>query len=114
MDKILNEGWWGMANSKDKRIKKFKKKYVWPSVLGLFILLIVCGILFFLVVEQSSEDMIKRKIATGINETEPIAKLFGDYDDNNKEEIHNNVMNYINMVPNTHAVWISDGNGNPI
>ena len=114
MDKILNEGWWGMANSKDKRIKKFKKKYVWPSVLGLFILLIVCGLLFFLVVEQSSEDMIKRKIATGINETEPIAKLFGDYDDNNKEEIHNNVMNYINMVPNTHAVWISDGNGNPI
>lgn len=114
MDKILNEGWWGMANSKDKRIKKFKKKYVWPSVLGLFILLIVCGILFFLVVEQSSEDMIKRKIATGINETEPIAKLFGDYDDNNKEEIHNNVLTYINMVPNTHAVWISDGNGNPI
>jgi EAL domain-containing protein (putative c-di-GMP-specific phosphodiesterase class I)/GGDEF domain-containing protein len=114
MDKILNEGWWGMANSKDKRIKKFKKKHVWPSVLGLFILLIACGLLFFLVVEQSSEDMIKRKIATGINETEPIAKLFGDYDDNNKEEIHNNVLNYINMVPNTHAVWISDGNGNPI
>ena len=27
MDKILNEGWWGMANSKDKRIKKLKKKY---------------------------------------------------------------------------------------
>lgn len=114
MDKILNEGWWGMANSKDKRIKKFKKKHVWPSVLGLFILLIVCGLLFFLVVEQGSEDMIKRKIATGINETEPIAKLFGDYDDNNKEEIHNNVLTYINMVPNTHAVWISDGNGNPI
>lgn len=102
-----------MKNSKDSRIKKLKKKRIWPSILGLFVIVIVFTVLLIILIACSVQDVGKRKILTSIGQTEPIVELFEGYEEN-KESIQESVMTYIDMVPETEAVWVSDLEGNKV
>lgn len=101
-----------MDNSKDKRIKKLKKKYIWPSMLGMLIILTAFALVIVVLIQQSSEDIIKRKIANSKANAESIIELFNEYDEDNKQSVHDTIMTYIGMVPETQAVWVSDKEGN--
>ena len=101
-----------MDNSKDKRIKKLKKKYIWPSMLGMLIILTAFALVIVVLIQQSSEDIIKRKIANSKANAESIIDLFNEYDEDNKQSVHDTIMTYIGMVPETQAVWVSDKEGN--
>ena len=103
-----------MDNSKDKRIKKLKKKYIWPSMLGMFIILTAFALVIVVLIQQSSEDIIKRKIANSKTNAESIIELFNEYDEDNKQSVHDTIMTYIGMVPETQAVWVSDKEGNKL
>ena len=101
-----------MDNSKDKRIKKLKKKYIWPSMLGMLIILTAFALVIVVLIQQSSEDIIKRKIANSKANAESIIELFNEYDEDNKQSVHDTIKTYIGMVPETQAVWVSDKEGN--
>lgn len=101
-----------MDNSKDKRIKKLKKKYIWPSMLGMLIILTAFALVIVVLIQQSSEDIIKRKIANSKANAESIIELFNEYDEDNMQSVHDTIMTYIGMVPETQAVWVSDKEGN--
>lgn len=101
-----------MDNSKDKRIKKLKKKYIWPSMLGMLIILTAFALVIVVLIQQSSEDIIKRKIANSKANAESIIELFNEYDEDNKQSVHDTIMTYIGMVSETQAVWVSDKEGN--
>lgn len=103
-----------MDNSKDKRIKKLKKKYIWPSMLGMLIILTAFALVIVVLIQQSSEDIIKRKIANSKTNAESIIELFNEYDEDNKQSVHDTIMTYIGMVPETQAVWVSDKEGNKL
>lgn len=53
-----------MKNSKHERIKKLKKKRIWPSILGLAVITGLFAVVLALLVELSIYDVLKRKIMT--------------------------------------------------
>lgn len=102
-----------MKTSKDERIKKLKRKRIWPPVVGILIISIVFSIVLSILIEVSMNDIFKRKILSNINQTKPVLNKFEDYE-TNKENIHEQVMKYIDIFSTVEAVWVSDLDNNKI
>ena len=103
-----------MSNSKDKRINKLKKKSIWPSVLGLFVIAFIFGIILFASVGVNIIEVVQRKLLEGLSQTETIAVLFEDYEGKSKKEIKDIVSTYVEMTPEIEAVWVSDLDGDKV
>lgn len=103
-----------MSNSKDKRIKKLKKKRIWPSILGLFVITFIFAIILIVQLGVSAIDVIQSKIISGISQTETVAVAFEDYEGEQKQKIQDSVLNYVEMTPEIDSVWVSDLNDKAI
>ena len=103
-----------MSNSKDKRIKKLKKKRIWPSILGLFFISFVFEIILVVLLAISAIDVVQGKLLESVSQTETIAAAFKDYEGEHTEEIQNSVLMYVEMTPEIEAVWVSDISGNKV
>ena len=51
-----------MSKSKEERIKKLKKKRIWPSVLGLILILCIFIVLMVVALGVSGMDIVQRKL----------------------------------------------------
>ena len=103
-----------MSDSKDKRINKLKRKRIWPSILGLFIIvLFFSGILVTQLVFNASE-IVQRKVFEGISLTETIATVFESYEGEDEKRIQDAVSMHVEMLPQIEAVWVSDLNGEKV
>lgn len=103
-----------MANSKDKRIKKMRKKHIWPYILGLFVITLIFGSVLVIWCLLSVSDVVQRKLIEGYTDTESITELFETYDDEDEEDIQNIVLLYLEMMEDLGAVWVSDLEGNEV
>ena len=64
-----------MGKTKEQRIRKLKKSRIWPSVLGLFLILILCNIVHF----YSSPYLMMKGALEKLNASwETTARLMGD------------------------------------
>ena len=101
-----------MTDAKDKRIKKLKKKRIWPSILGLFIITLIFAIILIVQLGIGAIDVIQSKIIEGLSQTENVAVAFEDYE--GEQKIQESVLNYLEMTPEVDAVWVSDSKGNEV
>ena len=101
-----------MTDAKDKRIKKLKKKRIWPSILGLFIITLIFAIILIVQLGIGAIDVIQSKIIDGLSKTENVAVAFKDYD--GEQETQESVLTYLAMTPEVEAVWVSDAKGNEV
>lgn len=102
-----------MINSKNERIKKLKKKRIWPSILGLALITILFSIVLALLVEVNVYDVLKRKIVANITQTEIIMDLL-EVNKNNKQNVQAQIANYIDNSSEIEAVWVTDLNNNKV
>lgn len=103
-----------MSDSKDKRIKKLKKKRIWPSVLGLFIIAFIFFIILVAQVGVNAIDVVQKKLLESVSQTETIAGVFEEYEGKNKQGIQDFVSAYVKMTPEIETVWVSDLNGDKV
>lgn len=103
-----------MSESKDKRIKKLKRKRIWPSIVGLFVITMFFAIMLLALVGSNIEDVVKRKVLNGLIQAEKIAESFEDFQGENNQNISDSVLNYIDMSLETEAVWVSNLEGEKI
>ena len=103
-----------MNNAKDKRIKKLKKKRIWPSILGLFVITIIFAIILVVQLGFNMLDVTQKKVVTSVGRTEPIVIMFEKYEGEQKQTIQDSVSIYIEMTPEIEAVWVSDLNDNKV
>ena len=105
---------WGMSDSKDKRIKKLKNKSIWPSILGLFFIIIIFAILLIVQLGTNVMDIIRKKIIDPSSQSETVAVLFEEYDEEHSEEIEDSVTKYTEIVSDIEAVWVTDLKDNKV
>ena len=103
-----------MSESKDKRIKKLKRKRIWPSIVGLFVITSIFAIMLLALVGSNIEDVVKRKVLNGLVQAERIAESFEDYQGENNQNTSDSILNYIDMSLETEAVWVSNLEGEKI
>ena len=103
-----------MSESKDKRIKKLKRKRIWPSIVGLFVITSIFAIMLLALIGSNIEDVVKRKVLNGLVQAERIAESFEDYQGENNQNTSDSILNYIDMSLETEAVWVSNLEGEKI
>ena len=103
-----------MSDSRDKRIKKLKKKRIWPSILGLFLITFIFAIILLVQLAVSGIDVIQGKLLESASQTENIATVFEEYEGTQKQKIQESVLAYVKMTPEVEAVWVSDANGKEV
>ena len=99
-------------NSKDKRIKKIKKKGIGSAISGLFGILFIFIIFFVLVCFLSVQSILTRKLMEGVGETDKVFGMLNEYEGNDKQNIQDTIKTYLEMSDDTEAVYISDLKGN--
>ncbi len=97
-----------MSGSKDKRIKKLKRKRIWPSVLGLFFILVVCSVATVAIVASAFADVVSRKVSQGSREATQIAGLYAGCDSENIDEINEKVLDYVDLLSEVESVSVFD------
>ena len=103
-----------MSESKDKRIKKLKRKRIWPSIVGLFVITSIFAIMLLALVGSNIEDVVKRKVLNGLIQAEKIAESFENFQGENNQNISDSILNYIDMSLETEAVWVTNLEGEKI
>ena len=103
-----------MSDSKDKRIKKLKNKSIWPSILGLFFIIIIFAILLIVQLGTNVMDIIRKKIIDPSSQSETVAVLFEEYDEEHSDEIEDSVTKYTEIVADIEAVWVTDLKDNKV
>jgi len=103
-----------MNKSKEQRIKKLKKKRIWPSLLGLLLILFIFSIVLVAATAASGMDVVQRKLADGSRVSVKVAELFADYDSESKAKIEQTVSSHIDVLEEIEAVAVIDADGNPV
>lgn len=100
-----------MSKLKDKKIKKLRKKRIWPSIFGLLFLLCIFSLIILISMASSCLDIVQRKLNEGSDQAVRIAELFEEYDEGNAKDIQDAVQAYITLSKELESVGIIDENG---
>ncbi len=103
-----------MSKSKEERIKKLKKHHIWPSVLGLFLILFIFAVIMLVVVSVSVENLLDKKLTDSIRTSEKIAESFENYDSESEKTIEQTVWSYMNIIDEIQAVSVIDKDKNQV
>lgn len=100
---------------KDERIKKFKKKHIWPSLLGLFIISFLLTAILISVAAFLIINVLNNKILDGINTLEEVSKITEQADSPEEiAEIENQLLLYIDFNKDVEGIAILDTSQKPI
>ena len=100
-----------MSKLKEQKIKKLRKKSIWPSILGLLFLLCIFALIILISMASSCLDIVQRKLNEGSDQAVRIAELFEEYDEGNAKDIQDAVLAYITLSKELESVGIMDENG---
>ncbi len=103
-----------MGESKDKRIKKLKKKRIWPSILGLFVITLIFSIMIVFLLAFACADIVQRKLVQGSRQSAAIAVMFENYEAEQQTGIEDAILTHLELMPQLEAVWVADTEGNKL
>lgn len=103
-----------MNKSKEKRIKKFKKKRIWPSVLGLILILCIFIVVMAAALWMSGIDIVQRKLLDSSRKSIKVAELFADYNSETEEKIIQTVLSHIDALEEIEKVAVIDADRTPV
>ena len=114
MNNYKKEGKDFMGKSKEKRIKKYKKKHIWPSILGLSLILLIFILILTAVLTMTVMDIVERKLLDSSEKSLKIAELFEEYNPETETEIRQKALSYIDILDVIETVAVTDTEGNPV
>lgn len=101
-----------MSRAKDKRIKKFNRKRIWPSIIGLFIISVVLVVIVSAILALYTFDLIDKKLYDSYNLSYKISDymLADELSDITQEELGQ----YIEISDTVLAVTVLDEDNNTV
>lgn len=95
-----------MSKSKDKRINKFKRKRIWPSVLGLFIILVIFFAIAVSMLVIYMINIINIKIGDSYELAQKLSGVCAGYNESDSEYIYDEIYEYIEHYDELEEVCI--------
>jgi len=103
-----------MGNRKEKRIKRLKKKRIWPFILGLVIMLFVFCVVIALGAAAVLSEVANRKLTEGYEKSVNMARLYRKSNDG-FSLINEERMNlYLEVADEIEAISVIDNKGNAV
>ena len=95
-----------MTKSKDKRIKKLKRKRIWPSVLGLFIITMFFSLCLLMIVTTGVASVVTNRINNGHQVALQVAKRYVEPNVTQLDQAYPGIIADIDMIEDIDAVSI--------
>ena len=103
-----------MGKSKEERIRKLKKKRIWPSIVGLVLILLLFVVVMVAALGLSGIDIVQRKLNESSKRSVRVAELFAGYEQSNREEIERLAVSHVEVLEELEAVAVVDAAGQPL
>lgn len=103
-----------MGISKDKRIKKLKKNSMWPSIVGLMVMLGIMALFLYVVLVLGCVDVLQQKVIQSREESVKIADLYKEAAKDEWKNINKSVITYTELSDVVEVVCILDSNKKPV
>ncbi len=98
-----------MIKSNEIRIKKLRKKHIWPSILGLLFISTFFVVLMMILFIFLITDVIKNKIVEGVNSTQEVVHIFEKAKEPEEiEELEEILLLYIDMETDVESIVVLD------
>ncbi len=103
-----------MAVSKDQRIKKLKRKRIWPSIVGLLVIVFIFWIMIMAMFGLSVWNVFLTKLSNTEMVSTEVAHLFQNYgaDEEIRDDANELATAYITALPEIEDVYVTDEEGN--
>ncbi len=95
-----------MSKSKDKRIKKLKRKRIWPSILGLFVITTLFTMFMAMILMTSVTEVVRNKFVSSFEISNQLVRRNVDANVNDLEQAYNGILTDVNMMDGIDAVSI--------
>ena len=101
-----------MGISKDQRIKKLRKTRIWPSVVGLILIVIIFMTLITAVFALSVDNIIQTKFGNAERISTEIARLFEGYgrNDESRDGVHETASACVHAPPEIEDIYVTEFN----
>lgn len=103
-----------MGRTKEKRIKRLKKKRIWPSVLGLFFILLIFAIVIAIGAAAVLMEVTNRKLMEGYDESVKVAELYRENVGTSVSNEENRLNLYLDMSDDVKSISVVDKDGNGV
>lgn len=103
-----------MGRTKEKRIKRLKKKRIWPSVLGLFFILLIFAIVIAIGAAAVLMEVTNRKLMEGYDESVKVAELYRENVGTSLSNEENRLNLYLDMSDDVKSICVVDKDGNGV
>lgn len=103
-----------MSKSKDKRIKKLNRKRIWPSVVGLFIIMFILLVFVIMILGSSVLDVVTGKFTDSYEMSAKVAELCENLNQDYPGTVAEDVLAYIDIFDEIEAVSIVSKDGKQI
>lgn len=101
-----------MSKSKDKRIKKFNRKRIWPSILGLFLITLILFGIVLAILEVYIYDIINKKMYDAYKLSYKVGEFVAANDVDSLSEAE--VNKYIDIVDNISYITVFDNDNDVV
>ena len=103
-----------MGRTKEKRIKRLKKKRIWPSVLGLFFILLIFAIVIAFGAAAVLMEVTNRKLTEGYEKSVKVAELYRESVGGSLSGDESRLHLYLDVIDDVKAISVVDKEGNGV
>ncbi len=103
-----------MGRTKEKRIKRLKKKRIWPSVLGLFFILLIFAIVIAFGAAAVLMEVTNRKLTEGYEKSVKVAELYRESVGDSLSGDESRLQLYLDVIDDVKAISVVDKEGNGV
>ncbi len=103
-----------MGRTKEKRIKRLKKKRIWPSVLGLFFILFIFAIVIAFGAAAVLMEVTNRKLTEGYEKSVKVAELYRESVGDSLSGDESRLQLYLDVIDDVKAISVVDKEGNGV
>ena len=103
-----------MGRTKEKRIKRLKKKRIWPSVLGLFFILLIFAIVIAFGAAAVLMEVTNRKLTEGYEKSVKVVELYEERAGASLSDDESRLQLYLDVIDDVKAISVVDLDGNGV
>ncbi len=99
-----------MATSKDRRINKLKKMKIWPSVVGLILIVTILAVMIMVMFGVSVSNVFLAKLGNSERISTEISRLFEGYGASaeSQKAAHETASAYVHALPEIEDIYVTD------
>lgn len=104
-----------MSVRKEKKLKRLKNQKIWPHILGIFLMILIFGVMTSSVLVMFFTNLLSGKMQQGYENTEKIVQIFEkEWEGANNQDVQEMCDNIMTVMSSVEDICVLDGSDNVV